>query len=660
MKKITSFLATLLLSLTTLLGNAQTEGSLDLTFTPPNNTYGPCALQADGKILTADGTTKPSRLNPDGTLDNTFNVGSGVGSYNIFDLGVQSDGKIIIVGNFYGFNGSNTAKYITRLNTDGSLDNTFSIGTGLTYTAGGLQSPQINKVLILPNGKIIISGQFNSYNGNAANGIARLNTDGSFDNTFNMGSGFTSGGYAVSIALQSDGKIVMAGNFQTYNGADAKYILRINADGSLDNTFSSITSTSGGFVINSIKVQPDNKVLVVGNFTSYNGTTTTRGLIRLNGDGTIDNAFITANGTGINDPVNQYYLYDVVPQASGKIIIGGTFTTFNSVSRNNITRLNSDGSLDNTFVIGTGFTGSIHLVRNLLIDASNKILVSGNFTTYNGVTIKTLCRLNAGCATYTITNPQTICSYGSYSINGNTYTSAGSYMDILQTSNGCDSVVNTVLTVTDITAFSAPLSDVIATTGTNAQFNATTSTSGANYNWQTNVAGLGWLNLINNATYTGVNTTALQVTNLKLANHEQKFRIIQTKGLCADTSTIAKISITDTTINVINDTIYTTVTDTLIINATITGASAPNNVNTLKIYPNPANDILNIETGNFSLMNGYSLTIENTIGQQVFNTSINQANYQLDLSTWTGTGLYFVKIIDDQSNLIVNRKIILQ
>ena len=116
-----------------------------------------------------------------------------------------------------------------------------------------------------------------------------------------------------------------------------------------------------------------------------------------------------------------------------------------------------------------------------------------------------------------------------------------------------------------------------------------------------------------------------------------------------------------TLINVtVYDTQLTTVTDTLIINATITGLNPPSNQNTLKVFPNPANTHVTIDYCNFGSMNGYTLTIVNTIGQTVFTTPINQQTSYIDLSSWTGNGIYYVQLLDIQNNTIENRKIVIQ
>ena len=119
------------------------------------------------------------------------------------------------------------------------------------------------------------------------------------------------------------------------------------------------------------------------------------------------------------------------------------------------------------------------------------------------------------------------------------------------------------------------------------------------------------------------------------------------------------VTIYDTITTNVYDTLLTTVTDTLIINTTLSLPS-PNNENTIKIYPNPARDHITIDNGNFTAMVGYSIKITNNAGQQVFQNAINQAQFNVDLSTWSGNGLYFVHLIDSQNNTVTIRKIVLQ
>ena len=196
-------------------------------------------------------------------------------------------------------------------------------------------------------------------------------------------------------------------------------------------------------------------------------------------------------------------------------------------------------------------------------------------------------------------------------------------------------------------------------TGSLANFTATTSDPNPSFVWQSDF-GQGFQTLNNYGNYSGVNSSSLSISNVQLANHNQPIRAISTSGNCIDTSNVAMIMISDTCINTINDTNFITVTDTLIINAVITGVNPPNNQNTIKVFPNPASTHITINYGNFASMNGYQLIITNALGQQVFNTNITQQSDYIDLSTWSGNGVYFVHLIDPQGQTVDIRKIVLQ
>jgi hypothetical protein len=220
----------------------------------------------------------------------------------------------------------------------------------------------------------------------------------------------------------------------------------------------------------------------------------------------------------------------------------------------------------------------------------------------------------------------------------------------------------------------------IVPTVINAKLNDTgifisTKTIGSEIIWQSNNANLGWSNILPNQYYEiYASSRILQINNLNVQNHLHKFRVISTLNGCKDTSNIAYVKILDTCITKINDTVKITkydtvkvarydtikVTDTLVINATLSGISAPNNTNRVIVYPNPAKDHITIDYGVFSRMNGYTLKIVNTLGQTVFSSPINQQTSYINLSTWTGKGIYYVQIYDASNNLTENRKIVLQ
>jgi hypothetical protein len=195
-------------------------------------------------------------------------------------------------------------------------------------------------------------------------------------------------------------------------------------------------------------------------------------------------------------------------------------------------------------------------------------------------------------------------------------------------------------------------------TGSTANFIATTSDANASFVWQSDF-GQGFVTLNNYGSYSGANSNSLSISNIQLSNHNQPIRAISSNTNCTDTSNVATIQIADTCITTVYDTLLTTVTDTLVINTTLS-LPAPNNENTILIYPNPASDHITIDNGNYTSMAGYTIKIENNAGQQVFQSAINQAQFYVDLSSWTGNGLYFVHLIDPQNNTVTVKKIVLQ
>ncbi|MFA5366457.1 MAG: hypothetical protein WC333_00840 [Dehalococcoidia bacterium] len=345
------------------------------------------AIQNDGKILvggtfnsysgvTANGII---RLNTNGSVDNTFNGGGGFNN-EVHSIVVQNDNKILIGGIFTSYSGV-TANRIIRLNTNGNIDNTFNSGTGF--------NTNVRSIAIQNDGKILVGGGFNSYSGVTANRIIRLNTNGGIDNTFSIGAGFN-GASTYSIAIQNDGKILVGGDFTSYSGVTANYIIRLNTDGSIDNTFNS--GTGFDTTVWSMAIQNDGKILIGGDFTSYSGVTANR-IIRLNTDGSVDNTFSTGSGFN-NSPLT------IAIQNDGKILVGGNFLTYSGVTAINIIRLNTNGSIDNTFDTGTGFDSS--QIPSIKIFNDGKILVGGGFITYNGETAQSIIKLNTDGSTSTI------------------------------------------------------------------------------------------------------------------------------------------------------------------------------------------------------------------------------------------------------------------
>jgi uncharacterized delta-60 repeat protein len=328
-----------------------------------------------GTIIYAIDIVDPSVTTADLTIgDTTFNIGTGFNSQAYFPV-EQSDGKILISGGFISYNGT-TANRIIRLNTDGSIDSTFVYGTGFNT---GLALA----IAIQPDGKILVGGEFTAYQGTAASKIIRLNSDGSIDGTFNPGTGFNN--TVNAIAIQADGKIIVGGQFNSYNGTGANRIIRLDPDGSIDATF--VYGLGFNSTVQSIVIQADGKIIVGGGYTGYQGTGANR-IIRLDDDGSIDGTFVY--GTGFNGVTPS-----ITIDSNDKILIGGNFTTYNGTGANRIIRLDDDGSIDGTFVYGTGFSGGIVSIEAITIQPDNKIMAGGEFTAYNGTGATGIIRLNA-------------------------------------------------------------------------------------------------------------------------------------------------------------------------------------------------------------------------------------------------------------------------
>ncbi len=365
------------------------DGALDPAFNPGDVGFGQgdgasgwveaCAMQPDGKALIGgsfgsydgQGRNKIARLLTSGSIDPSFTTGLGANS-SVTSILAQPDGKIIIAGPFTSYNGTNRSR-IARLNADGSLDTTFDPGSGA--------SGAIRACALQPDGKIIIGGEFLTYNGTTASRVARLNSDGSLDLTFNAG-GSGALGFVYCLALRSDGKVIIAGALSAYNGAVRNKIARLNPDGSLDPSFD--PGAGANSLILTCSSQPDGRVLIGGDFTTYAGVPRSR-FARLNADGSLDASFDI--GTGADNTVKACAL-----QADGRIVVCGGFTAFGTSNSRRIVRLNTNGSVDLTYSPGSGADQE---VLACVLQPDGKILVGGTFISFDGNPTTSILRLNS-------------------------------------------------------------------------------------------------------------------------------------------------------------------------------------------------------------------------------------------------------------------------
>lgn len=310
------------------------SGQLDTSFNTGSGFVGVVArsvIQPDGKIVVGgfftsfNGATRMNiaRLNADGSLDPSFDSGTSVDAI-VTDIAIQTDGKIIIVGLFKTVGGV-TGRHVARLNANGTIDSSFNPGTGADF--------EIDDIELQPNGQMLVAGGFDNFNGTARSSIARLNTNGSLDATFNPSTQFD--GAVFSIATQPDGRIVVGGGFNNVNSTARNHVARLNANGSEDTSF----QLPGGFTgdeVYKVALQADGKIVVGGTFLSMGGAGRPK-VARLNANGTVDASFNTGGITA--EPGNEPEVDDIAILRNGKIMLSGEFATLNGIEANRVTRL---------------------------------------------------------------------------------------------------------------------------------------------------------------------------------------------------------------------------------------------------------------------------------------------------------------------------------
>jgi uncharacterized delta-60 repeat protein len=335
------------------------------------------ARQADGKIIIGGNFTQfngspvggIARLKTDGTLDTTFQTGSGANN-DVSAVAVQADGKVLLGGDFTSFNGGSHGR-IVRLTSTGSVDPTFSPGIGA--------NADVEVILIQPDGKILVGGLFTQFNAQSAKSLIRLLSDGSVDSSFSVGDGAND--RVLALALRPDGRILVGGDFFSFDFGFTRNITQLLPNGNTDSSFlNTIEGTNGP--VKTLALLPDGDVMLGGDFSSYDNATHNR-LVRINPNGTVDNSFNA--GAGPDDSVNS-----IVVQPDGALTIGGDFTQYRSAFHNRIARLQADGRLESSFDSGEGLDGSIEA---MLPTADGKLIAVGSFTRYDKATANHLVRI---------------------------------------------------------------------------------------------------------------------------------------------------------------------------------------------------------------------------------------------------------------------------
>lgn len=455
------------------------NGDLDPTFTPYASIYkynnaSAMALQQDGKIIIAGfglrnsgGVYKLSviRLNTDGTLDNSFNATAGpddtyaaINLNAIKTIAIQPDNKIVLGGSFTAWGGKPVSG-VVRLDANGQEDPTFSLtGTGLGRTSSGGDAT-VYSIKALPDTSLLVGGIFSYYNTTLRPGFCRLKSNGELDSQFNSGGVLSAGLTRVeSIAVLSDQKILVGGLLQ-YQGAIHPF-MRFTSQGLPDNTGYRMDADASGGTTNGVQylfpladssfyaigvfkgvyngyyvsqfhhilyslqpdrsftntfqtrglvrktlVQPDGKIIAIGNFDNY-GTDPTKirqNVARLNNDGSLDESF--------TDVAVSFGVYDIARSPDGKTLLGGVFSLVGNYLTPGLARINDDGSVDPG--LNTGWGGAVYSIY----PDSPYVYVGGTFSQFNYQPTAKVARLLANgqvdntfqLANTTIQNARALC-----------------------------------------------------------------------------------------------------------------------------------------------------------------------------------------------------------------------------------------------------------
>lgn len=403
--------------------HAQIHGELDQTFNPALTTTGSIIVQDDGKILLGGG---PNRLNADGSLDasyaqlnnavsqlikdetGVYAFGFGASHYDesgnpnspttqvtqSYGLGGNQygglvnrvaqlpNGDIFAIGEFdYVYHVSGAAAknriiiYTSDLNINGASYG--NIGTGFDAEPMSIDVDTINE-------KVYIVGKFTSYNGNTANGICRLNYDGSFDNTFNSGTGFqiTASIFPDFVRVMSDGRVlVSSGQYaftSTYNGTSFSYTIMLNSDGSQNSTFQPVSGFGNVYDLEELS---DNRMMIAG----HNGTLGDLSIVNSLTGALLGGSASFPSGFGTNNNMSDTYINSITKVEDGVYLLGGNFDTFSGEAKTNLVKVNiCDRYVDPSTMIvfennqlSSTITGSSYLWIGFDVD-DNTITIPNN------------------------------------------------------------------------------------------------------------------------------------------------------------------------------------------------------------------------------------------------------------------------------------------
>lgn len=344
-----------------------------------NSTAGSAVEQADGKIiLIGEKNAKLNgivRINSNGTKDVSFNSNLGSGfndGSSVQSINLLPNGQILLTGYFNSFNQNPVSKNIIRLNSTGTHDSNFLLNNP------GIDSPPNNVIVNFVDSSLVLAGNLTRFGGTVSRSILKIdnsNNPSAFSNSLNFDD-------AISKIIYTGNSFITIGDFTKINGIARNHIAKLKFDGSLDTVSFNGSGFSPNPYFSEIVYQKDGKILIAGGFIKYNNFSTPS-LVRILSDGSRDTSFNV--GLGFNGRVDAIAIQD-----DGKIIASGSFTSYKGIAVSNIIRLFPNGSIDSSFVSGTGFNGGIQKLKFY----NKKIIACGIQQEYNGQATSVISMIN--------------------------------------------------------------------------------------------------------------------------------------------------------------------------------------------------------------------------------------------------------------------------
>lgn len=335
-------------------------------------------LYIGGTFTSYNGHTRNriARLNQDGSIDHSFVIGAGFDSQvNVIKL--DKSGNVYVGGSFSNYNGTNCSSFI-KLDSTGSI-----ISSDCEFDS------VVNDILITAADELFIAGEFLQYTINSnitpCPGLIKLSLDLSVNSGFSIGTGFdcATSLKVNSIAMKSDNKLIAVGQFDTYQGSSANGIVQLNEDGSIDLGFDYGTGFNSITSVNKVVLDYNDNSYIGGQFTQYNGTNISN-LIKLDHNGLLDSTY--SYQTGTNGPVTQ-----IAKDFDGKLYVAGAFTAYKGVPARGLIRISINGELDYTFDTSTGFN-NLNITDILLVEEN--VYISGGFTKFQEQSVSGLINLD--------------------------------------------------------------------------------------------------------------------------------------------------------------------------------------------------------------------------------------------------------------------------